>query len=143
MEHKVAVVLVLLETTLFAAGCISGDTAVPLKDTVFDVRPVELTIKSDEPAQVMVRVKNNGKSVIHPFIRFNTNTQDKPYVKFSNESGSYDMGVLRPGEDTGFRIVDFRAALAAGKEMKYQVRAQVLYNGGVLESKDIIITVKK
>jgi hypothetical protein len=31
---------------------------------------------------------------------------------------------------------------AAGKEMKYLTRAQVIYDGKVLESRDIIITVR-
>lgn len=101
-----------------------------------------MTVKSGENAQLMIRVTNNGKSVIHPFVRFNLNSSDKQYVKFSNESGSYDMGVLRPGEDSGFRIVDFKAELAAGKEIKYQTRAQVINDGKVLESRDIVITVR-
>ncbi len=103
---------------------------------------VHKTVKSGENAQIMIRVTNNGKSVIHPFVRFNLNSSDKQYVKFSNQSGSYDLGVLRPGEDSGFRIVDFKAELVAGKEVKYQTCAQVIYDGKVFESRDIIITVR-
>lgn len=140
METKRAVFPVLIALILFS-GCLAREN-IPDSSSAFDIKPQEVTVKSGENAQVMVRVSNNGNSVIHPFVRFNLNTSDKQYVKFSNESGSYDMGALRPGEDSGFRIVDFKAYLAAGKEMKYQTRAQMIYEGKVLESRDIIITVK-
>ncbi len=141
MAAKIAVVLLLMAASVFFAGCLARDS-VPAASSAFDVKPQDVIVKSGENAQVMVRVTNNANSVIHPFVRFNLNSSDKQYVKFSNESGSYDLGALRPGEDSGFRIVDFKAYLAAGKEMKYQTRAQVIYDGKVLESKDIIITVK-
>jgi hypothetical protein len=141
MATKLVVVLLIIVSILFA-GCLSGKENIPVAGSIFDVKPSDVTVKSGENAQVMVRVTNNGKSVIHPFVRFNLNSSDKQYVKFSNESGSYDMGVLRPGEDSGFRIVDFKAELAAGKEVKYQTRAQVMYDGKVLESRDIVITVR-
>ncbi|GFO98206.1 uncharacterized protein ig2599ANME_2429 [groundwater metagenome] len=141
MASKIAVVLLLIASILFA-GCLSGRENIPVTSSSLDVKPQDVTVKSGENAQVMIRVTNNGKSVIHPFVRFNLNTSDKQYVKFSNESGSYDMGVLRPGEDSGFRIVDFKAELPAGKEMKYQTSAQVIYDGKVLESRDIVITVR-
>jgi len=140
MAVKIAVVLLLMASVFFA-GCLARDS-VPAASSAFDVKPQDMIVKSGENAQVMVRVTNNANSVIHPFVRFNLNSSDKQYVKFSNESGSYDLGALRPGEDSGFRIVDFKAYLAAGKEMKYQTRAQVIYDGKVLESRDIIITVK-
>ncbi len=139
MELKIAIVLILL-ASLFA-GCLSGSTKVPVTDIVFDVKPAELTVKSQESAQVMIRVTNNGRSSIHPFVRFNMNASDKQYVTFSQES--YDIGTLRPGEDSGFRIVDVKASLAAGKEIKYQARAQVIYDGRVLESRDVQITVTR
>lgn len=140
MAVKIAVVLLLIASVFFA-GCLAKDN-IPAASSTFDIKPQDVTVKSGENAQVMVRVTNNGNSVIHPFVRFNLNASDKQYVKFSNESGSYDLGALRPGEDSGFRIVDFKAELAAGKEMKYQTRAQVIYDGKVLESRDIIITVR-
>lgn len=140
MAAKIAVVLFLIASISFS-GCLAKDN-IPAASSTFDIKPQDVTVKSGENAQVMIRVTNNGNSIIHPFVRFNLNTSDKQYVKFSNESGSYDMGVLRPGEDSGFRIVDFKAYLAAGKEMKYQTLAQVIYDGKVLESRDIIITVR-
>ena len=140
MEHKATIILILLASVLFA-GCLSGKTNIPATDTVFDVKPAELTVKSGETSQVMIRVTNNGKFSIHPVVRFNMNVSDTLYVTFNPES--YDIGNLRPGEDSGFRIVDVKANLAAGKEIKYQARAQVIYDGRVLESKDIIITVTR
>jgi hypothetical protein len=141
MATKLVIVLLLIASILFA-GCLSGKENIPVASSTLDVKPQEVTVKNGENAQLMIRVTNNGKSVIHPFVRFNLNSSDKQYVKFSNESGSYDMGVLRPGEDSGFRIVDIKAELPAGKEMKYQTCAQVIYDGKVLESKDIVITVR-
>ena len=140
MGHKIFVVLILLMTAVFS-GCLSGKTNTPVTDIVFDVKPTELTVKSGDSAQMMIRVTNNGKSVIHPVVRFNMNTTDKIYVTFNPES--YDIGNLRPGEDSGFKIVDVKANIAAGTEIKYQVRAQVVYDGRVLESKDILITVTR
>lgn len=140
MAAKIAVVLFLIASISFS-GCLAKDN-IPAASSTFDIKPQDVTVKSGENAQVMIRVTNNGNSIIHPFVRFNLNTSDKQYVKFSNESGSYDLGALRPGEDSGFRIVDFKAYLAAGKEMKYQTLAQVIYDGKVLESRDIIITVR-
>ncbi len=139
MAAKIAVVLLLI-VSLLLSGCLAKDN-IPAASSAFDIKPQDVTVKSGENSQIMVRVSNSGNSVIHPFVRFNLNASDKQYVKFSNESGSYDMGVLRPGEDSGFRIVDFKAYLAAGNEMKYQTRAQVIYDGKVLESRDIVITV--
>jgi len=141
MANRSTFVLLLIASVLFS-GCLSGNENIPAVSSSFDVKPQDVTVKSGENAQVMIRVTNNGKSVIHPFVRFNLNESDKKYVKFSNESGIYDLGALRPGEDSGFRIADFTALLAAGKEMKYQTRAQVIYDGKVLESKDIVITVR-
>jgi len=140
MVHKIFVVFILLMTALFS-GCLSGKTNIPVTDIVFDIKPTELTVKSGDSAKIMIRVTNNGKSVIHPAVRFNMNTTDKIYVTFNPES--YDIGNLRPGEDSGFRIVDVKANIAAGKEIKYQARAQVIYDGRVLESKDILITVTR
>ena len=140
MAHKIFVVLILLMMALFS-GCLSGKTNIPVTDIVFDIKPTELTVKSGDSAKIMIRVTNNGKSVIHPAVRFNMNTTDKIYVTFNPES--YDIGNLRPGEDSGFRIVDVKANIAAGKEIKYQARAQVIYDGRVLESKDILITVTR
>ena len=140
MANRSILVLLLITSILFA-GCLTGEEKIPASSTL-DVKPQDMTVKSGENVQLMIRVTNSGKSVIHPFVRFNLNASDKKYVKFSNESGIYDLGTLRPGEDSGFRIVDLTALLAAGKEMKYQTRAQVIYGGKVLESKDIVITVR-
>ena len=140
MVHRSILVLLLIASILFS-GCLSAKENIPASSTL-DVKPQEMTVKSGENVQLMIRVTNSGKSVIHPFVRFNLNASDKKYVKFSNESGIYDLGTLRPGEDSGFRIVDLTALLAAGKEMKYQTRAPVIYDGKVLESKDIVITVR-
>ena len=57
---------------------------------------VHKTVKSGENAQIMIRVTNNGKSVIHPFVRFNLNSSDKQYVKFSRERG--EIPDLCPGD---------------------------------------------
>lgn len=141
MANRLTLVLLLIASILFS-GCLSGKENIPAASLTLDVKQQDVTVKSGENAQLMIRVTNSGKSVIHPFVRFNLNASDKQYVKFSNESGSYDIGALRPGEDSGFRIVDFTALLAAGTEMKYQTRAQVIYDGKVLESKDIVITVR-
>jgi len=141
MAHRSILVLLLIALIVFS-GCLSGKETIPVASSTLDIKSQEVTVKSGENAQLMIRITNNGKSVIHPFVRFNLNASDKKYVKFSNESGSYDLGALRPGEDSGFRIVDFTAVLAAGKEMKYQTRAQVIYDGKVLESKDIVINVR-
>ncbi len=145
MVYRLAVVLLLISSIIFS-GCLAGrdniTNTTPAGDAVLEFRQQELAVKSGEDSQISIRVTNNGKSVIHPLVRFNLNSTDKQYVKFSNESGSYDMGVMRPGEDSGFRIVDFRAELAAGKEMKYQIPVQVAYDGKVLDSRDIVITVR-
>lgn len=141
MAFKAAVILLLI-SSIFFSGCLAGRDDIAVAGSSFDVKPPEVTVKSGENAQVMIRVTNNGKSVIHPSVRFTLNSSDKKYVKFSNENGSYDLGRLRPGEDSGFRIVDFKAELAAGKEVKYQALAQVIYDGKVLESRDVVITVR-
>ena len=139
MRLNITVIFILI-ASIFSAGCLSEST-IPIKDIVFDIKPAELTMKSGDSAQVMIRVTNNGKTTIHPFVRFNMNASDRQYIRFINES--YDIGSLRPGEDSGFRIVDFRAELAAGKEIKYPVRVQVINDGKVLENKDIVITVTR
>jgi hypothetical protein len=141
MTLKAAVILLLI-SSIFFSGCLSAKDDIPIGGTGFDIKPSDVAVKSGENTQVMIRVTNNAKTVIHPFVRFTLNSSDKKYVKFSNESGSYDLGFLRPGEDSGFRIVELKAELAAGKEMKYQTLAQVIYNGKVLESRDVVITVR-
>ncbi len=75
MAVKIAVVLLLIASLLFS-GCLSKDN-IPSTSSTFDVKPQDVTVKSGENAQVMVRVTNNGNSVIHPFVRFNLNASDK------------------------------------------------------------------
>ncbi len=134
---KIIIAAILLVSILFA-GC----TEIPKgKDIAFDLRSAELTMKDNENASVMIHVANNGKSVIHPVVSFVTNSSDKPYLTFSPRS--YDLGNLRPDEDSGYRIVDLKAHVAAGIETKYQVRVQVENNGVVVDSKDILITVTR
>lgn len=137
LKH-IAVVAVLVVSVLFG-GCLSDNT-IKTKDTVFEIKTSELTIKNGETGNVKVRVTNNGKSTIHPVVRFSVNSSDSHYVIFNPES--YDFGALRPGEDSGFRIVEIRATLAAGKEIKYPAKAELVYNGAVVESKEIFITVR-
>lgn len=137
--RTIAIALIFIISILFT-GCI--ENPIKSKDITFELKPVELAVKNNESAEVKIRVANNGKSIIHPVVRFNMNSSDKSYVDFS--PGSYDAGSLRPGEDSGFRIVDIKARLAAGTEIKYPVRVEVINNNGsVLESRDILITVKR
>ncbi len=139
MELKhIAVVAGLIVSILFA-GCLS-EYAIKTRDTVFEIKSSEVTMKNGETGEVMIRVTNNGKSTINPIVRFSVNSSDSHYVNFNPES--YDFGALRQGEDSGFRIVEIRATLAAGTEIKYQAKAEIVYNGSVLESKEIHITVK-
>ncbi len=135
---KIIIAAILLVSTLFA-GCV--DNPLKGKDIAFDLRSEELTMKDNENSSVMIHVANNGKSIIHPVVSFVMNSSDKPYLTFSPQS--YDLGNLRPGEDSGYRIVDLKARVAAGIETKYQVRAQVKNNGVVADSKDILITVTR
>jgi len=131
MQRKVAFILII---SLLSAGCLSEG-----RDVVFDLKPEEITVKNNETGEVKIRVTNDGKSVIYPVAIFNTNSSDKPYIDFN--PASYDLGKLRPGEDSGFRIVEVKARLAAGSEIKYKVRVKVVNNGTVIESRDILITV--
>ncbi len=139
MKHKPIAAVVILIISILFTGCV--ENPFKGKDTVFELKPDELIVKNDETAAVKIRVANNGNSTIRPVIRFNMNSSDKPYVNFTPES--YDMGSLRQGEDSGFRIVDLKARLAAGNEIKYPVRVEVVNGGAVLESKDILITVRR
>lgn len=136
MQRKVAFILII---SILSAGCLSEK---PFKgtDVVFDLKPEEITVKNNETGEVKIRVANDGKSVIYPVVSFNANSSDKPYIDFN--PASYDLGRLRPGEDSGSRIVEVKARLAAGSEIKYQVRVEVVNNGSVIESRDILITVK-
>lgn len=135
---KIIIAAILMVSILFA-GCVEN----PLKgkDVAFDLKSGELTMKDNDNSSVMIHVANNGKSIIHPVVSFIMNSSDKPYLNFSPQS--YDLGNLRPGEDSGYRIVDLKARVAAGIETKYQVRAQVASSGAVVDSKDILITVTR
>ncbi|MCZ7380880.1 MAG: hypothetical protein O8C64_04815 [Candidatus Methanoperedens sp.] len=134
----IAVIAGLIVSILFA-GCLS-ENAIKTRDTAFDIKPSELTMKNGETGKVMIRVTNNGKSIIYPVARFSVNSSDSHYVNFTPES--YDFGALRPDEDSGFRIVEIRATLAAGTEIKYPAKVELVYNNTVIEGKEIIITVK-
>ncbi len=141
MEIKpIAIVGIIIFSILFA-GCLSENKKSEDKGIIFDVKPANITTRDNESAQVKIYVNNTGKSMIHPIVRFNLNPGDEPYVDFI--PGRYDLGSLRPGEDSGYRIVDIKARTAAGIEVKYAARAQVINDGAVLESKDIVITVAK
>ena len=131
-------IFVILVVSILLAGCLENN---PLKsnDIEFDITPEKIEVKNNEKAELKIRVANNGNSIIHASVRFNMNSSDKQYVDFVPES--YDTGTLRPGEDSGFRIVELKARLAAGAEVKYSVRAEVINNGSVLEYRDILITV--
>ncbi|MFZ3060618.1 MAG: hypothetical protein WA102_12895 [Candidatus Methanoperedens sp.] len=140
MELKHIIVVAGLIVSILFSGCLSENTF-KTKDTVFELKPGEVTIKNGETGEVKIKVANDGKSIIHPVVRFNVNSSDSRYVNFTPES--YDLGVLRPGEDSGFRVVEIRATLAAGTEIKYQAKAELVYNGtAVREGKEILITVK-
>jgi hypothetical protein len=135
---KIIIVAILMVSILFA-GCV--ENPFKSKDVAFDLKPAEITMKDNETSSVMIHVANNGKSIIHPVVSFGKNSSDTPYLNFSPES--YDLGNLRPGEDSGYRIVDLNAHVAAGIETKYQVRAEVANNGTMVDSKDILITVTR
>ncbi len=134
---KLIIVVVLVVSAFF--GCV--ENPFKGKDIAFDLKSAELTMKDNETSSVMIHVANNGKTEIHPVVNFFMNSSDKPYLNFTPES--YDLGNLRPGEDSGYRIVDLKAHVAAGIETKYQVSVQVENNGEVTDSKDILITVTR
>lgn len=134
------IIAIMVVSALFA-GCLSEKNTQEKKDVILDLEPTSIKLKTGEAKQVKIRVNNSGVSGINPVVRFNVNSSDKPYLNFTPES--YDLGYLRPGEDSGFRLVDVRATLAAGEEIKYHARAQVIYNGKVFDSKDLIVTVAR
>ena len=141
MGIKPVAVVGILTISILLAGCLSEYKKSETKGIIFEIKPANITVKDNESAQVKIYVNNTGKSTIHPVVRFNLNPGDRPYVDFIPES--YDLGSLRPGEDSGSRIVDIKARTAAGIEVKYVARAQVINDGAVLESKDIVITVTR
>ncbi len=134
----IAVVAGLIVSILFA-GCLSENT-INTKNTVFEIKPSEVTMKNGETGSIMIKVTNNGKSNINPIVRFSVNSSDSHYVNFKPES--YDFGTLRPGEDSGFRIVEIRATLAAGNEIKYPAKVELVFNSVIMDTKQILITVK-
>ncbi len=135
---KIIIVAVLIVSALFA-GCLSEKNTISKKDIILDIEPSNIKMKNGETKQIKVRVNNPGESSIYAVIRFNINSSDKPYLNFNPEN--YSIGSLRPGEDSGFKIVDIRANLAAGEEIRYKARAQVIHDGRIIENKDIVITV--
>ncbi len=134
------IIAIMVVSALFA-GCLSEKNTQEKKDVTLDLEPSSISLKSGGVKQVKIRVNNSGVSGVSPVVRFNVNSSDKPYLNFT--PGSYDLGYLRPGEDSGFRLVDVRGTLAAGEEIKYHARAQVIYDGKVFDSKDLIVTVAR
>ncbi len=134
------IIAIMVVSALFA-GCLSEKNTQEKKDVILDLEPTSINLKNGEAKQVKIRVNNSGVSGINPVVRFNVNSSDKLYLNFT--PGSYDLGYLRPGEDSGFRLVDVRGTLHAGDEIKYHARAQVIYNGKVFDSKDLIVTVAR
>lgn len=134
------IIAIMVISALFA-GCLSEKNTQEKKDVILDLEPSSINLKNGEAKQVKIRVNNSGVSGINAVVRFNVNSSDKPYLNFTPES--YDIGYLRPGEDSGFRLVDVRGTLAAGEEIKYHARAQVIYNGKVFDSRDLIVTVAR
>ncbi len=134
------IIAIMVVSALFA-GCLSEKNTQEKKDVILDLEPSSINLKNGEAKQVKIRINNSGVSGINPVVRFNVNSSDKPYLNFTPES--YDLGYLRPGEDSGFRLVDVRGTLAAGDEIKYHARAQVIYDGKVFDSKDLIVTVAR
>ncbi len=141
MEIRPVAVVGILAISILFAGCLTEYKKSETKGIIFELKPANITTRDNESAQVKIYVNNTGKSIIHPVVRFNLNQGDRPYVDFIPES--YDLGSLRPGEDSGYRIVDIKARTAAGIEVKYVARAQVIDNGAVLENKDVVITVTR
>jgi len=134
----IAIVAGLIVSILFG-GCLS-ENSIKTQGTAFDIKPSELTMNNGETGKVMIKVTNNGKSTINPVARFSVNSSDSHYVNFTPES--YDFGLLRPDEDSGFRIVEIRATLAAGTEIKYPAKVELVYDNTVIDRKEIIIMVK-
>jgi uncharacterized membrane protein len=134
------IIAIMVVSALFA-GCLSEKNTQEKKDVTLDLEPSSINLKSGEAKQVKVRVNNSGVSGINAVVRFNVNSSDKQYLNFT--PASYDLGYLRPGEDSGFRLVDVRGTLAAGEEIKYHARAQVIYNRKVFDSKDLIVVVAR
>ncbi len=131
---------IMVVSALFA-GCLSEKNTQEKKDVTLDLEPSSISLKSGGVKQVKIRVNNSGVSGVSPVVRFNVNSSDKQYLNFT--PGNYDLGYLRPGEDSGFRLVDVRGTLAAGEEIKYHARAQVIYDGKVFDSRDLIVTVAR
>ncbi len=134
------IIAIMVVSALFA-GCLSEKNTQEKKYVTLDLEPSSISLKSGGVKQVKIRVNNSGVSGVSPVVRFNVNSSDKQYLNFT--PGSYDLGYLRPGEDSGFRLVDVRGTLAAGEEIKYHARAQVIYDGKVFDSKDLIVTVAR
>lgn len=139
--NKITLFLIFILAASLFSGCVSEKINNPLKDVSFDVKPAEITVRDGASAELKIKVANTGKTNIHPYVRFNKNASDSQYMDITPQN--YDLGILRPGEDSGFRIVNVKGRLAAGKEIKYQVRAQLVYDEKVIDVRDIVITVTK
>jgi hypothetical protein len=138
---KIIIVAILIMTALFA-GCVSSEKT-PSKNVTLDLEPSNIQVKNGEIEQVKIRVNNSGDSNIYALVRFNINSSDKPYLNFTPES--YNLGNLRPGEDSGHRNVDVRAQLPAGNNITYVVRVEAVdnNNGIVQDNKNLVITVER
>jgi len=140
---KIILGAILIISALFA-GCVSPENNTLIKkDVILDIEPSNIKVKNGEVKQIKIRVNNSGESNILALVRFNINESDRQYLNFTPES--YNTGVLRPGEDSGRRNVDIKAALPAGNNITYIVRVETVDNnkGVVIDSKDMTITVER
>jgi hypothetical protein len=139
---KIIIVAILIMSALFA-GCVSEKNTTVKKDAVLDLEPTSIKVKNGEIKQIKIRVNNSGNSSIYALVRFSINSSDRQYLNFTPES--YNLGILRSGEDSGRRNVDVRAYLPAGNNITYSVRVEAVdnNNGVVTDSKDLTITVER
>jgi len=139
---KIIVVAILIISALFA-GCLSENNIPIKKDVILDIEPSNIKVKNGEVNQIKIRVNNSGESTINAFVRFNINASDRQYLNFTPES--YNIGILRSGEDSGRRNVDIKGYLPAGSNITYPVRVEAVDNnkGLVIDSKDLTITVER
>jgi len=137
---KILIVAILVVSALFA-GCLSEKNTTVNKNVILDIEPSNIKVKNGEVKQIKIRVNNAGDSNIDAVVRFNIKASDKQYLNFTPES--YNVGILRPGEDSGRRNVDIKAYLPAGSNITYPVIVEAVdkNKGTVIDSKELTITV--